>query len=338
MPKRSTIYLLLLVLILSLSSCAKRNTAYQEDEWLTLDRQLPVVGNPLDFTLDNNNLYAALDQGGIAMFNRATYQQTWITKLNAADGSQTNLGRIKRLSVIPEFNRMFFIETQATDRITIVNTSNSDTLQYIMEVIGGTGGVKDLSAYTITNPPDFYTMSYAYCSGGSFKFDRYDGNILNVNSYTVSPGVASGFAITDNYLLVSAEQRGLFIYNKANQQLLSELALPGEAQKVKTSGTIAYIPSRQAGLNIVSFANPSAPALLATCDTDGYATVVDVSGSKVAVSSGVGGIYLFDVSNPASPTLLQHLTSCGYTNTVKFMDDKLIVGSRDQGILIYKIK
>jgi len=329
---------LLLVLILALSSCAKRNTEYQEEEWLSLDRQLPVVGNPLDLTLDDNYLYAALDQGGIALFNRNDFHQTWITKLNAADGSQTNLGRVKRLSVIPEYNRMFFIETTATDRITVVNTSNPDTLLYIMEVIGGTGGVKDLSAYTIPNAPDLYTMAYAYCSGGSFKYDRYDGNILNVNSYTVTPGVASGFALTADYLLVSAEQRGLFIYNKANQQQLSELVLPGEAQKVAVNGSIAYIPSRQAGLNIVSFANPTAPEILSTFDTDGYATSVDVSGNKVAVSSGNGGVYLFDVSNPSDPDLLQHLTSCGYTNTVKFMGDKLIVGSRDQGILVYKVK
>lgn len=328
----------LLIVVIALSSCAKRNTAYQEEEWLSLERQLPVVGNTLDFTLDDNNIYAALDQGGIAMFNRANYQQTWITKLNSADGSQTNLGRIKRVAVVPQFNRMFFIETNNTDRITIVNTANSDTLLYIMEVIGGTGGVKDLGADVIPNPSDFYTMSYAYCSAGSFKFDRYDGNILNVNSYTVTPGVASGFAITDNYLLVSAEQRGLFIYNKANQQLLSELALPGEAQKVKVSGNIAYVPSRQAGLNIVTFANPSAPAILATYKTSGYATNVDVSGSKIAVSSGNGGVYLFDVSDPSNPKLLQNLTSCGYANTVKFMGDRLLVGSRDQGILVYKVK
>ncbi|GAB1365559.1 hypothetical protein MASR1M36_04300 [Candidatus Cloacimonadaceae bacterium] len=337
MPKRFSIIVMLIITI-ALVSCAKRNTAYQEDEHLVLDRQLEVVGNPLDITLDNNFLYVALDQGGIARINRENYHQTWITKFWSADGSLTNLGRIKRIAVIPEYNRMFYIETNATDRITIVDTTDPDSLRYIMETIGGTGGVKDLDAFPIPNASDLYTMAYTYCSAGSFKFDRYDGNILNVNSYTVSPGVASGFALTENLILVSAEQRGLFIYDRNNQQLLSELPLPGEAQKVKYSGTVAYVPSRQAGLNIVSMANPAAPVLLSTMNTSGYATQVDIKGDKVAVSSGSGGVYLYDVADPAAPILLQRLTSCGYSNTVKFMGDKLVVGTRDQGILVYKVQ
>lgn len=339
MPKRFFIIAVVIITI-ALVSCAKRNTAYQEDEHLILDRQLQVVGNPLDFTLDNDFIYVALDQGGIARIDRSSYQQTWITKFWAADGSLTNLGRIKRIAVIPEFNRMFYIETNATDRISIVNTTNPDSLRYIMEVLGGTSGVKDLDAYPIPNASDLYTMAYAYCSAGSFRYDRYDGNVLNSNVFSVSPGVASGFALTDNLILVSAEQRGLFIYdrNSTNHPLLSELPLPGEAQKVRYSGTVAYIPSRQAGLNIVSFADPSAPVLLSTMNTSGYATQVDVTGNKVAVSSGSGGVYLYDVTNPSAPLLLQHLTSCGYSSSVKFMGDKLLVGTRDQGILIYKVQ
>jgi hypothetical protein len=324
---------------IGLSSCAKRNTAYQDDEWLTLERQLPIVGNPLDIKIDNSYIYVAQDQGGISVIRRSDYLQNWVTRMIAADGSETNLGRIKRISVVPEQNRMFFNEVAAHDRIVIVDTTDPDTLKYVMEITGGTGGIKDLDSFPIPNPSGIFTMEIGYCSAGSFRYDRYDGTILNVNNFAVTPlGAASGFALSNDYIFVSAEQCGLYIYNRSNQQLVSSIVLPGEAQRVVVSGNLAFVASRQAGLHIVSIANPAAPVLLSSFETSGYANALDVSGTKVAVSSTSGGIYLFDIANPNSPILLQHLTSCGYTNSVKFMGDKLVVGARDQGVLVYKVK
>jgi len=338
MPNNRLLYIAL-VAILLLSACAKRNTTYQDDEWLSLEKELPIVGNPLDITIDNNYVYVAQDQGGISLFRRTDYYQTWFTQLNAADGSQANLGRIKKISVVPELNRMFIIETMNTDRITIVNTSNPDTLHYVFEVIGGTSGIKDLDSYATPEATAPYTMAYTYSSGNTFKYDRYDGSILNPNYYTITlPATISGFKITDNYILFAAEQRGLYIYNRSDRTLLGQITLPGEAQKVVVTGSIAYVASRQGGLCIVDFTDPTAPVLIANYDTSNFATAVDVSGNKAAISAGSSGVYLFDVSNPNTPTLLQHLTSCGYVNTAKFMDDKLVVGTRDQGILVYKVK
>ena len=338
MPKRKWIYILLIT-ILGLSSCAKRNTAYNEDEHLTLQRQIPIVGNPLDIKIDASYFYVAQDQGGISIFRRNDYHQTWITKLNAADGSQTYMGKIKKIAVVPEQNRMFFIETTATDRIVIADTSDPDTLVYKFEIIGGTSGIKDLNAEIIPNPTGIYKMMIGYCSGTSFKYDRYDGNVFNSNDFSITvPATASGYTMNSTHIFITAEQRGLLIYDRDYQAFVGEIVVPGEAQKVVLSGDLAFVTCRQEGLSIINIANPAAPVLLATYNTVGYATALDVSGSKVAVSSTSGGIYLFDVSNPASPVLLQRLTSCGYVNSVKFLgDNQLVVGSRDQGILIYGI-
>ncbi|MDD4308781.1 MAG: beta-propeller domain-containing protein [Candidatus Cloacimonetes bacterium] len=337
MPKRIWIYILLLS-IAGLSSCAKRNTAYQEDERLTLERQLPIVGNPLDIQTDDNYIYVAQDQGGISKFSRSDYTHTWITKLNALDGSQTQMGKIKKLAIVPEFNRMFYVETNATDRIVIADTSDQDTLVYIFELIGGTVSIKDLDAVSIANPPDFFKMMVGYCSGAAFKYDRYDGEVLTLNAYSVDlPATASGYTMNSTHIFLTAEQRGLFIYDRSNQSYVGEIALPGWAQKVKVSGNLAFVVTRQGGFNIVNIANPASPTLLASYTTAGYASMLDVSGNLVAVSSDSGGLYLFDVSDPTSPTLVQRLTSCGYVNTAKFIDNKLYVASRDQGILIYAI-
>lgn len=63
MPRKIAI-LMIMVAILLLAACAKRNTEYQPDEAVTLVKQIPVVGNPLDLSHDDSSIYVALDQGG----------------------------------------------------------------------------------------------------------------------------------------------------------------------------------------------------------------------------------------------------------------------------------
>ena len=340
MPKGYIITLAIIVLIV-ISSCAKRNTEYQEEEWLTLKYALPVVGNPLDIKIDENYIYVAQDQGGMSRINRSNYQIRWITEFWAADGSQKILGRIKKVAVVPEHNFMFLVDTEATDAIRVINTSDPDSLVYMLDFIGGTSNIKDLDGFAITPVPfsqGTYKMVCAYCAAGSFKYDYYDGTIFNSNVFTISPGAAASFKLSANYIYIAAEQLGLYIYDRNDHHPVGNIHLSGEAQKVELSDNIAYVASRQCGLQVVDVSNPASPVLLSTFDTTGYATALAVSGNKLALSSGGGGIYLFDISVPSKPQLLQHLTSCGYTNTVKFMDDKLVVGARDQGILIYEIK
>ncbi len=338
MPKRFLIYTGVLLVLLS-SSCAKRNTEYQPEEWLTLEREIPVVGNALDIHVDANAIYVAQDQGGFSVIQRSDFSQKWFTSMKAQDGSQESFIKIRRITAIPEFNRLLVLEEDDTDRIVILDTSNPDTLNYLIEIVGGTYGIEDMDASVMAVPEGVYTINLSYCYSDGFRVDKYDGLYLHPELLKVTPpSTAMGFDITDELALVTAGQRGLFIYNRADGQYISELPLPGEAQKVVVKDNLALIPSRQAGLCIVDIADPSEPILLSTFDTSGYATRVNFSGDKVAVSSGSGGIYLLDISDPANPELLEHITSCGYTNSVEFMDDKLVVGTRDQGVLIYKVK
>lgn len=338
MPKRLLIIAGVALILMTLS-CAKRNTEYQAETWLTLEREIPVVGNALDIHVDDNTIYVAQDQGGISIIRRSDYSSKWYTTLTATDGSQAPLGRIKRISAVPEYNRLFLNEVSATDRIVILNTSDPDTLVYMFDIIGGTSGIKDLDATAMAVPDGMFTMNIGYCYADGFKYDKYDGSILSTPAYSVAPpATATGFDLTDDLILVTAGQRGLFIYDRANQQYISELALPGEAQKVVVAGTLALIPSRQAGLCVVDIADPAHPELKSTYKTSGYATTADFNGDKVAVSAGGGGIYLLDVSDPASPTLLENITNCGYTNSVQFSGDKLVAATRDQGVLIYKLR
>ena len=340
MPKRFWI-IILIVTVLGLSGCAKRNTAYQEDEQLTLVKQIPLVGDLLDFCFDDDHIYTAQDQGGISVIRKSDYHAKWYTVITAADGSTYDLARVPRMDVVGEFHRLFMVETGSPDKLIIMDTTNPDSLIWTFSPIGGTQNIQDLDFQPTVPSGSVYPITGGYIANSTFYFTKYkpaDGLINQFNITPPPPFTTNGFAMTDTHIFIASQQRGLLVYNKTNQQLVSEFAVPGSALKVKIVGNYAFLASRQGGLNIVNIANLAAPVLLASFATPNFTTAIDVSGNRAAISSGSGGVYLFDISNVNQPVLLQRLTSCGYANTAKFMDGKLVVASRDKGLLIYNIR
>jgi hypothetical protein len=336
MPRR--ILLITVVVVLALAAgCAKRNTAYQEPKILNLLQQIPVVGDPSGLSFDDDNLYVALDQGGITVVNRNTYAARWWTEI-LPGGSDSQLVNTRLISAVPSLRMLFIGEFVGADKIRIADISEPDSVRLIDSITGGTDGLADLHFYPIANPTDDNVVYGIFNAGRTVNFCRFNGNLYLGTDWTINtPATASGVDLNATHVFVAAQQRGLVIYNRNDQQLISELAVPGEAQKVKVVGNYAYIAARQGGFHIVDISNPAVPVLRGSYDTTGYATSVDVSGNLAVVSSGGGGVYVFDISNPGQPILKEALTSAGYTNNAKFMNDKVVVASRDNGVLVYSL-
>ncbi|MBW6514734.1 MAG: hypothetical protein K0B87_08265 [Candidatus Syntrophosphaera sp.] len=324
-------------LILILGGCAKRSTAWENEPVLTLVKQVPVVGNPADLCYDDDNIFVALDQGGLSIIDANTYSSRWWTQLYPVS-SDALLVNIRNVSVVGEHKLLFLGEYVGADKIRIVDYSDPDTLKLIDSITGGTDGLQEINFSAIDNPTGDNIIKGFFGAGRNLNFANYNGVLYLGTDYVINtPATAAGMDYNDSYIFVAVQQRGLAIYNRATQQLLSETVVPGEALKVKVSGNYAYIAGRQGGLSVVNIADPANPVLVSNFDTTGYATSIDIKGSLAVVSSGGGGIYLFDISNPENPVLKQNLISAGYTNNAKFHNDRLVVASRDQGILIYDI-
>jgi hypothetical protein len=335
---RSLLIGLLLVALLFAAGCAKRNTAYQSGDKLELVRTVPVVGNPYHMKYVEGKLYMALDQGGLGIIDPTDYSLNMMTQLLAEDGSVTTLLRIRKVDLVPERNLMFLNEVQGTDKIEIVNTSNPDSLRPFDSITGASQDIADIICRNLENDADGNVMEILYCNGISINYGRFNGDLWLGSDFSITaPASVTGLAMDDQYIYAAAQQRGLFVYDRATQQLVSETAVAGEAQKIRLHNGIVYIASRQGGLQILDATNPMQPVYLAGYDTEGYASDVDYKDGKLAVSSGSGGAYYFDVSNPANPKLIQRITEGGYTNTVTFMDNKLVLASRDAGILFYSL-
>ena len=104
--------LLLIVTLVLLSSCAEKNTNWQDQEVLSLISQVPVVGNPMDIDVDDSNAYIALDQGGFSVLNLTNYNYRWYTSLTAADSSVVPFIRVRNISVVSDQNKLFVNESK----------------------------------------------------------------------------------------------------------------------------------------------------------------------------------------------------------------------------------
>jgi hypothetical protein len=338
MRQRLLLVLLTAVLIF-LSACAERSTEWQDQEYVELDSSFPVVGDARDIDFDEDYIYAALDQGGFAIIDKASGSMRWLTKVEEATGGFKSLFRIRKIAAMKEFNRLFVTEVEATDAVYILDTTKPDSIKYIDAVIGATADISDLKIYKIANPTNSNRIEIAFTAGRSFQFSSYNNQLWLGYDYGITPPASSsGFDLTASHVFLAAQQRGLVIYNRTSHAQVGEIALPGEAQKVKVVGNYAYVAGRQGGLSVVDITNPANPVFLKSWNTTGYATSVDVRGNMAVVSSNSGGVYLFDISSPTNPTLLQRITDCGYSNRARFDGDKIIIASRDNGILVYNIK
>lgn len=329
--------ILLAAVLLALTGCARRNPAWQDQDVLTLIKQVQVVGDPVDLSFDGDNIFVAQDQGGISIIDATDHSQRWWPEVYppSADAVLVN---IRNVSAVGEHKMLFLGEYVSADKIRIIDYSDPDSLRLIDSITGGTDGLQSLSFSAIPDPQDENIVQGFFSAGRNLMYARYNGELYLGTDYVINtPATAAGLDANADYIYVAAQQRGLVIYDRATRAEISEIALPGEALQVKVVNNYAYVASRQGGLNVVNVGAPSEPLLVKTYDTTGYATSIDVAGNLAVVSSGGGGIYLFDVSTPGNPILKQNLSSAGYTNNAKFHQGKLIVAARDQGVLIYAI-
>ncbi|MDI3503236.1 MAG: hypothetical protein PWP64_172 [Candidatus Cloacimonadota bacterium] len=329
--------LVLLLLMLLLSACAEKNTAYEDADKFDLLRIVPVVGNPCDLDFNDTHLYVALDQGGLGAIDMQNYSLNWFTALTSADSSVTALNRIRQVEVVGEHDRLFLYDTFDTDDITFVNIANPDSLRPYASIRGDSQNIQDMIWRSIDDPHDNNILELLYAISETVYYGRNDGGFWMGNdfSFNVSYPI-KGLEMDEDNIFVAVDQRGLFIYNRQTQQQISEISFYGYAQKLAYNNDIVYVAARHGGLQIVDVSDPAAPVLVGSYDTYGYASDIDYKDGYVAVSSGSGGTYIFDVSIPAAPRMIQQITECGYANTVRFMGDRLAIASRDLGVLFYQ--
>lgn len=207
----------------------------------------------------------------------------------------------------------------ATETFTVylVNTNNNQILasrgvtnlvaggvasvQFNWKTLGLAPGTYGLKAYTVTGT----TTNTAGVAFGVATISGAGTNLLLASVMSAVGGRCSTVA-SDGFHTLAGAGATLLIFDAANPTGLvqqSSLRLPGMIEGLVLAGTNAYVMCGPAGVQIVSLADPAAPAHIGSFDTAGHAYAARINGNYLYVAAGRAGLKILNVSNPAAPTL-----------------------------------
>ncbi|MBM4399455.1 MAG: hypothetical protein FJ041_03890, partial [Candidatus Cloacimonetes bacterium] len=235
MLKRITV---LIIIGLSLFSCAKKSTEWNEKHIMNLIVTIPLMGNPMDLDIAGQHVYIAEDQGGLSIVNISNYTKKWMNRIVSIDGDTLDLVKTRRLSVDLSMNRLFINETEGSDEIRVIDITNLDSLKIIDRISGGTQDINYMKFNKITDVNNVYFYEGIFCSGRNVNYGRHGFHITGIPPFFAvdlpieTSATGRGAFLGNQYIYAAIEQRGLAIYNRTNGALISEIDLPGEAQKV----------------------------------------------------------------------------------------------------------
>ncbi|MGQ9702231.1 MAG: hypothetical protein ACUVQT_07230 [bacterium] len=175
-----------------------------------------------------------------------------------------------------------------------------------------------------------YSTSNAVISNGNYTYlgSGFGIYVLNTrNPYspqlinrTTTKGAVNGLFKKDNYLFCANGMKGLSIFditNPADQILIGELELDGEAQDIFVKDSFAYIAfsGTNHGLWIINISEPSNPVFRGAYI---YSHFWGCSGVEVRDSFAylaANQLKILNVANPAMPQLIDSIPTLGFVAT-----------------------
>jgi hypothetical protein len=157
---------------------------------------------------------------------------------------------------------------------------------------------------------------WAYTAGdSSFDFKIWDlSNLANPSlrgSVNLNKGKSLAISGTNAFVVTNDGLSSIDISNIDSPQILNDLILAGNTERVSTGQSRAYVSARNDGIHIVDISNPNTLSLVNTFvlnvgDGNGNLEVKDifVSGTNLYVITDLTGLVVYDISNPDSPSLL----------------------------------
>ncbi len=310
---------LLFLIILLFVSCADFLEPIFKNGELSIEAIIPTVGFARDVYVSDDFIYIAEDQAGFSIYNKA--DNTIITQYY---GNIENARLIQAVDTI----KQVFVYDQYGSPAAIMVYDITDPVNPIEmpPITGQTGSIEAL----ICDIQSDNSVDILWTHGNSYQYGNY--NNIWLGSYAFNfPNAVGGFDIVDTLLFVTGEQRGLYITNRNNGNIISEVNTPGTAVDVKVHDNYAYVADKEYGISVIDISDITQPELVYNHDTSGYAQRIDVEGDYLVVASGGGGVYLFDISNRAKPEFADRWddSDIGYTYDVDIHNGEVFVATRE---------
>lgn len=138
-----------------------------------------------------------------------------------------------------------------------------------------------------------------------------------------------GLAWSDGALYAATHAGGLRVYATDDAGIPSFSGVVGgfeNASKVTVDSGFAYVTD-EAGLEVLSLADPLSPVLVAEIQTAGKPRDVAVAEGRLYAALGGAGLDVFDVSAAATPARIEHVALPGSTQAVAVDGDLISVAS-----------
>ena len=342
------IIFLCIVTTLVIMGCAKASDPTETSASILSEvTRIPLNGDA--FGIDYSDSYIAVAEydSQMSIIDKNTFERTWYTEIVGLEGSVYTLGRNRRINLVEELNYLLVTEEKEADSYKILDISQIDTLKILGSVTGGTYGIRQIELYPYDDPDAVEWQNYT-----ARGFYVNDNKISEVVWESVGQAMGAlgddfvwrypvriyGAEQTDNYMFAAAGQRGVFVSDRSNYNILTEFDTPGEALRIEVRGNYAFVACRQSGLYVYDVTDIYNPIEVYNYDTTGYAQNLDVNDNYAVIASGGGNLYVFNISDPTNIRFIERETSTGYTNNVRIdNDNRVYVATRDEGLVIFDI-
>ena len=309
----------LLLIILMFASCADFLEPIFNNGELVIKAILPTVGFARDVFVSDNYVYIAEDQAGFSIYDRAN--DSLITQYYG------NIENARLIQAVDEVHQVFVYDQYGSPAAIMVYDIADPTAPIEKPPITGQTG--SIEALNCTMRSDS-TIDVLWTHGSNYQYGNYNDIWLGSYSYEF-PNAVEGFDILDTLLFVTGEQRGLYIANRNNGNIISEVNTPGTAVDVKVYGNYAYVACKEYGFSVIDISDITNPELVFNHDTSGHAKRLDVEGDFLVVASGGGGVYLFNITERKKPEFADRWDDydIGYTYDVNIHNGEVFVATRE---------
>ena len=313
---------ILFLIILLFVSCADFLEPIFNNGELIIEAIIPTVDSARDIFVSDDFIYIAENQAGFSIYNimnDSLVIHYYGTIRNA------------RLICCDGLNNTLFLYDQYGNPGKIWTFDISD-MNNPINTFSFSGGTSDVNA-----------MKCQYVDQGEIDFQWTNDDVYTFGNYIVDepwlssyyhydfPNTIEDFYIKDSLLFMTGQGRGLYITNKNNRDIISEVNTPGTAVDVKVHDNYAYVADKEYGISVIDISDITQPELVFNYDTSGYAQRIDVEGDYLVVASGGGGVYLFDISDRTQPEFADRWddSDIGYTYDVDMHNGEVFVATRE---------
>ncbi len=317
MIKKYLLFLFLIILLLV--SCADFLEPIFNNGELVIEAIIPTIGFARDVYVSDDFIYIAEDQAGFSIYNKLDNQL-----INQYYG---NIENARLIQAVDEIKQVFVYDQYGSPAaIMVYDITDPTNPVELPPITGQTGGIE---ALVCDIQPD-NSVDILWAHGNSYQYGNYNNIWLGSYAYNF-PNAVEGFDIVDTLLFITGEQRGLYITNRNNGDIISEVNTPGTAVDVKVHGNHAYVADKEFGISVIDISDITQPELVYSHDTSGYAKRIDAEGDYLVVASGGGGVYLFNISDRAKPEFADRWddSDIGYTYDVDMHNGEVFVATRE---------